>query len=58
MSDDRLLRTLRAQAWDRAKGELHSMRHTFWGDSDEQYLALTKAIMEFIEEVEDNGLEG
>jgi len=42
-------------AWERAKGELNSMRQTFYNEK-EQFDNLDKAISTFIREVEDNGL--
>lgn len=56
--DDRVLRALRGQAWERAKGELGSMLTTFWDGhgNDEQFQKANKAIKEFIKHVEDNGL--
>ena len=30
--EDRITRNLRHMAWERAKGELNSMLHTFWGN--------------------------
>ncbi len=51
MADDRLMRVLRAQAWERAKGELCSMHHTFWGETDKfnHFDALVKQFVEKIE---------
>lgn len=62
--DERILRALRNQAWERAKGELRAMLHTFYsvngGQSDNarpgQFLELDKAIEDFTELVEENGL--
>ena len=58
MSDDRILRTLRGQSWERAKGELCAMLSTFWGGhgNDESFRDADKAIKEFIKHVEDYGL--
>jgi hypothetical protein len=53
---DRVIRTLRGQAWERAKGELNSMLGTFW-DDDGRFEKLDAAIKEFIKKVEDNGLQ-
>ena len=53
----RVLRTMRAQAWERAKGELNSTLHTFWErDDDKQYDELSKEINEFIGAIEGRGL--
>lgn len=54
-----LLRTMRAMAWDRAKGELQSVLSTFWGGRggrDDQFRELDEAISQFVKIVEDNGL--
>jgi len=53
-----IIRTLRSMAWSRAKGELHSMLHTFWPQtaSPEQYTKMADAIKVFIKEIEDNAL--
>ena len=57
--DSRVLRTLRAMAWERAKGELRSIGHTFWSSSTskaEQYADFDAAVEFFIKAVEDDGL--
>jgi hypothetical protein len=60
MEDSRVLRALRTQAWERAKGELNSMLHTFYTNSsvssDGQYNAFANRLNEFIRDIEDNGL--
>jgi hypothetical protein len=45
---------MRLMAWERAKGELKSMLQTHVGDK-EQFDRLSKAIKDFITDVEDNG---
>lgn len=58
-TDERVLRTLRVQSWERAKGELHALLQTFWNDSSSsegQFEKMGKAINEFVKHVEDNGL--
>lgn len=50
-----ILRTLRAQAWERAKGELEAVAVSFWAEPD-QYGKLRDAITKFVTEVEDNSL--
>ena len=55
MDDSMVIRNLRHMAWERAKGELRSMLHTFW-DSDKEFSALHDEIGKFIKTVEDNGL--
>ena len=53
--DDKILKTMRYMAWNRAKGELKSMLDTYWTDSSEKFNIMEKAIDEFIEDVEDKG---
>jgi hypothetical protein len=50
-----LLDISRAMAWERAKGELQSLRHTFYGRTGklEEFDELCK---KFVSEVEDNGI--
>jgi hypothetical protein len=45
---------LRPMAWERAKGELSSMLHTYW--HDERYEPFLKLVREFVDAVEANGL--
>jgi len=47
---------LRAQAWERAKGEMLSMLYTFYEDTNGTFHKLDEAIKRFINEVEENGL--
>ena len=57
MDSSIVIRTLRHQAWDRAKGELNSMMGTFWhGETGKCYEELDKAIKDFIKAVEDENL--
>jgi len=59
MEGELVIRNLRQMAWERAKGELYSMKHTFWMDGldpDSQFSRLSAEISKFILEVEDNGL--
>lgn len=55
-SNDILAAIMRNMAWERAKGELESMRVTFYG-REEQYKELDKKIREFVKDVEDYGLQ-
>jgi len=55
MSDERILRTLRAQAWERAKGELNSILSTYWDDID-SFKRANLAINRFVDEIEGEGL--
>lgn len=54
---DRIVRILRAQAWERAKGELMGMLHTFYTvDGDEGYELFEATMKEFIRTIEYCGL--
>jgi hypothetical protein len=55
MADERTIRTLRLQAWERAKGELNAMRRSYWWD-DDKFEWLDNLLTEFVEEVEGKGL--
>lgn len=59
-NDSREVRTMRHMAWERAKGELHSMIASFWGDGTpggcDEFKKLKKTVDNFITDVEDNGL--
>jgi len=49
--------TLRAMAWERAKGELHAMLATFWpspGNDDTARAEMVERVRSFIADVEDN----
>ena len=54
--EDRVIRNLRNMAWERAKGELKSMLHTFW-DEKGNFEELDKEIKKFIKKIEDDGLQ-
>jgi hypothetical protein len=58
MTDERVLRCLRAQAWSRVKGELEAMLDTFYpGTSSEgSFNRLNDAKNEFVRFVEDEAL--
>jgi hypothetical protein len=62
MADDndggsRARAVLRLMAWERAKGELHSILQTYWDeDYDEGFEDMRKAVNAFIKKVEDDGL--
>ena len=55
--EGKIIRNLRQMAWERAKGELKSMTHTFWDEVDSRFITLVETINKFIEEIEDNGLQ-
>lgn len=58
MCEERTQHILRAQAWERAKGELNAMRHTFYGEREgHQYDEFKKVLKAFIKSVEDNDLQ-
>lgn len=50
-----VLQTMRAMAWERAKGEMRSILCTYW-DEAENFSALHDEIGIFIKKVEGNGL--
>lgn len=54
-----VIRVLRAQAWQRAKGELNSMLESFHRDtaSPDQFVQLDETIAEFVKIVENHGLQ-
>jgi len=52
---DEIATILRAQAWERAKAELHSMRHTYYG-MEESYDQFVELVKHFIEAVENGSL--
>lgn len=54
--ESREIRNMRNMAWERAKGELNSMTHTYW-ESDERYKAFSEKLKLFITEVEFEGLQ-
>ena len=54
IDESRLLAVLRTQAWERAKGELRSMDHTYY-DKFETFERFKELVDEFIEKVEANG---
>lgn len=59
MSESKEIHTLRAMAWERAKGELKAIMHTFWSvdpSGVEKYESMRKAAEDFIAHVEDHGL--
>jgi hypothetical protein len=53
---EKMIRTLRTQAWERAKGELNAMMHTYWSE-EEQASDMQDALDEFVQKVEDNALQ-
>lgn len=66
MSEENILRSLRGQAWERAKGELRAMLPTFYdgdvpgasleGGELSKFEKLDRLIAKFIEDVEGDGL--
>ena len=54
--DDKVLKTLRAQAWERAKGELLSILPTYWEGSDAPFDRMDFLTKEFIKTVEEEGI--
>lgn len=60
VTEEKTIRALRAMAWERAKGELRSMYHTFYSDSafDEpgKFGEFEVEVEAFITRIEHNGL--
>lgn len=57
ISPDTLLDVLRAQAWERAKGELQSVLVTYYdGGRQNRFDDLNKLVSDFIKTVDDEGL--
>lgn len=54
-SSYQVIKTLRMQSWERAKGELHSLLATFWGDT-ENFDMLSDEVEKLIKLIDDNGL--
>lgn len=54
-TDERVLRTLRTMAWERAKGELRSMAQTYW-DQRDGFERLDREVETFIKYIEDEGI--
>lgn len=55
MTNEMLLKTIRAQSWQRVLGELKAISATFWNDHH-SYDEFQKACDKLIEAVEDTGL--
>ena len=53
VSNNAILRALRTQAWERAKGELKSMLHTYY--SENNFYEFKEEMKNFIKKIEDNG---
>ena len=59
MTDENILRALRAQAWERAKGELRAVAVTFFGAPsarEGQFDEYEAEVAKFVGYVEDHGL--
>lgn len=54
MDEQTVIRTLRAMAWQRAKGELASIMQTYWAEY-EKFKSFDALVDKFIKEVEDEG---
>ena len=55
MDESRIIKTLRAQAWARAKGELEAVLNSYWNER-EVFEPMQEATDSFIKHVEDEGL--
>lgn len=59
MTEDNILRALRGQAWERAKGELRAVAVTFFGEGSAaqgQFDHYNDMMEDFVKAVEDRGL--
>ena len=60
MSDENVIRILRAQAWERAKGELNAVLQTYISGTqstqDGHFEKMDKLVADFISTVEGDGL--
>lgn len=55
MDDSRLLRTMRYMEWEKIKGQLSSMLHTYWGD-EKKFEEASKHVNRFIKRIDDYGI--
>jgi len=55
VSNQDLVGVMRAQAWERAKGELRSILAAYFDDRN-RFDAMDKLVSKFVIEVEENGL--
>ena len=58
MSEQVMLQVLRAQAWERAKGELQSILQAYYSDRNQEsnFNRMSDRINSFVTDVEDNEL--
>ena len=58
--EEKQIKNMRHMAWERAKGELQSIKHTYWevyfSDDSDKYKKFTEKLYDFIRDVEANGL--
>jgi hypothetical protein len=59
MDAEFIVRTLRTQAWERAKAELKSMEATYYKavDGEAKFLDFTGLVADFVRAVESEGLQ-
>lgn len=55
--ETRILKTMRAMAWERAKGELRSILNTYLGEQ-ETFEQMNSMVENFCSEVDSSGLVG
>lgn len=55
MEEGLTIRTLRAQAWQRAKGELNAVLQTYWVETP-RYSQMLDLVNRFIKTVDEEGL--
>ena len=46
---------LRAMAWERAKGELNSIKHLYYGN-ESGFVEFAREVDKFVEHIEDNAI--
>lgn len=56
-TNEMIIRSIRTQAWERAKGELRAVLSTYYERDEGNFEAMDKAVSTFIKHVEDNGLQ-
>lgn len=52
--ESREIRNMRTMAWERAKGELRSIKQTYW--NNDNYVPYCRILEQFIRDVENEGI--
>lgn len=58
--EEKIIKVLRIQAWEKAKGELKAMLHTYYSEFDNRdvksnFVVMSNEVRAFIDKVEYNG---